>query len=146
MALLYEDLSYKLRGMFFTIYNEPGPGFKEDVYARALLKLLDGSNVSYEREKQFQITFGDEEVGTARVDLVIDNTILIEVKATEIPNSVFEKQTLSYLKSTGLPLAFLVNFGMKRLYIKRFANTKPQPLSAKSISKDAGILLTKESA
>lgn len=144
MALLYEYLSYKVRGMFFTIYNELGPGFKEDIYTRALLTLLERNNVPYEREKRFQITFGNEGVGATRVDLVIDSKILIEVKATEIPNSVFEKQTLSYLKSTGLPLGFLVNFGMSKLYIRRYANTKS--LSAKSISTDAGVLLTKESA
>lgn len=124
MGLLYEELSYNLRGMFFKIYNEIGPGFKEDTYVRALLKLLDEKSIVYEREKQFKINFKDTEIGTTQIDLVIDDKIIIEVKATNINNSVFEKQILSYLKSTGLSLGFLVNFGMNRLFIKRFINSK----------------------
>lgn len=124
MGLLYEDLSYKLRGMFFTVYNELGPGFKEDVYTRALIKLFDDGGVPYEKEKQVQISFADTQVGITRLDLIVDNKVIIEVKATNINNNVFEKQLLSYLKSTGLPLGFLVNFGMSKLYIRRYANTK----------------------
>lgn len=124
MGLLYEELSYILRGMFFKIYNELGPGFKEDVYARALLELLEVRNISYEREKEFNVNFNNKRVGTTRIDLVVDNKIIIEVKATNINNSVFEKQLLSYLKSTGLSLGFLVNFGMNKLFIKRYINNK----------------------
>ncbi len=124
MALLYEDLSYLIRGMFFKIYNDLGPGFKEEVYVKALLKLLKDNNISYEREKQFEIKFNNTRVGATRIDLVIDNKIIIEVKATEINNSLFEKQMLSYLKSTGINLGFLVNFGTSKLYIRRYVNTK----------------------
>lgn len=124
MALLYEELSYTIRGMFFKIYNELGPGFKEDVYARALFELLEDGNIPYEREKGFNINFNNTKIGTTRIDLVVDNKIIIEIKATSINNSVFEKQLLSYLKSTGLSLGFLVNFGMNKLFIKRYVNSK----------------------
>lgn len=124
MSLLYEELSYTLRGIFFKVYNELGPGFKEDVYTKAILKLLDENNISYEREKQFGINFRNQQIGITRIDLVVDNKIIIEVKATNINNSVFEKQILSYLKSTNLSLGFLVNFGMEKLYIRRFINNK----------------------
>lgn len=124
MGLLYEELSYTLRGMFFKVYNEIGPGFKEEIYVKALLKLLDDEKISHEREKQFKIKFKNVQISTTQIDLVVDNKIIIEVKATEINNSVFEKQILSYLKSTGLPLGFLVNFGMNKLYIKRYINNK----------------------
>lgn len=130
MALLYEDLSYKLRGMFFKIYNELGPGFKEDLYVRAMIKLLDETNIPYAREKQFKINFKDRQIGATQIDLVIDGKIIIEVKATEINNSLFEKQMLSYLKSTGLRLGFVVNFGTSKLYIKRYINNKDGGVSA----------------
>lgn len=123
MVLLHEKLSYLIRGMFFKIYNELGPGFKEDVYVKALLKLLEDNKVPYEREKQFTINFNNVRVGSTRIDLVIDNKIIIEIKATEINNSVFEKQILSYLKSTGLQLGFLVNFGGSKLHIRRYINS-----------------------
>ena len=124
MSLLYEKLSYALRGMFFKIYNEVGPGFKENVYAKALYSLLDENKVPYEKEKQFTINFKNTKIGVTQIDLVIDNKIIIEVKATEINNSLFEKQILSYLKSTGIKLGFLVNFGTNKLYIRRYINSK----------------------
>lgn len=124
MGLLYEELSYILRGMFFKIYNEIGPGFKEEIYVRALLKLLDEKKIPYQREKQFNINFKNARIGTTKIDLVIDNKIIIEAKATEINNSIFEKQVISYLKSTGLSLGFLVNFGTSKLFIKRYINSK----------------------
>ena len=110
--------------MFFKIYNDLGPGFKEDVYVKALLELLKDSNIPYEREKQFSIKFNNVRVGATKIDLVIDNKIIIEVKATEINSSLFEKQILSYLKSTGIKLGLLVNFGMNKLYIRRYVNNK----------------------
>lgn len=124
MALLYEELSYALRGMFFKIYNELGQGFKEEIYVKALIKLLEEQNIVYEREKIFKINFKDVQVGTIKLDLVVDNKIIIEVKATETNNSLFEKQILSYLKSTNLLLGFLVNFGTNSLIIKRYINSK----------------------
>ncbi len=124
MALLYEKLSYTIRGMFFKIYNELGQGFKEDVYARAFFELLKSKNIAYERERGFNINFNNTKIGTTRIDLVVDNKIIIEIKATNINNNVFEKQLLSYLKSTGLSLGFLVNFGMNKLFIKRYVNNK----------------------
>ena len=124
MSLLYEELSYLLRGTFFKIYNEIGPGFKENIYVRALLSLLDENKIPYEKEKQFTINFKNAKIGVTQIDLVIDNKIIVEIKATEINNSVFEKQTLSYLKSTGIKLGFLVNFGTNKLYIRRYINSK----------------------
>lgn len=124
MSLLYENLSYRLRGIFFKVYNELGPGFKEEVYTKAVLKLLDENNICYEREKQFGINFRDQQIGATRLDLVVDKKIIVEIKATDLNNSLFEKQLLSYLKNTNLLLGFLVNFGMEKLYIKRYANSK----------------------
>lgn len=124
MALLFEELSYLLRGMFFKIYNELGPGFKEDVYVKALLELLKENNISYEKEKHFNVKFNNVRVGATKIDLVIDNKIIIEVKATEMNNNLFEKQILSYLKSTRIKLGLLVNFGTNKLYVRRYINSK----------------------
>lgn len=123
MGLLYEDLSYKLRGMFFKIYNDVGPGFKEQIYTKSLITLFDEYKIPYEKEKRFDLTFRDTRVGITQIDLVVDNKIIVEIKATEVNNSLFEKQILSYLKGTKLPLGLLVNFGMNKLYIRRFANS-----------------------
>ena len=122
MTLLYPDLSYKLRGSFFKVYNELGPGFKEEIYIRALLKLLDEEKIPYKREQEFSLNFHGKKIGATKLDLVVDDKIIIEVKAVDILHNTFKKQTLSYLKATGLRLAFLVNFGSSKLEIKRFVN------------------------
>lgn len=137
MMLLYEDLSYKLRGIFFKAYNEIGPGFKEEVYIRALVKLLNEEKIPYQQEQEFPLNFHGKKIGYTKLDLVIDDSIIIEVKAVDILHTVFEKQTLSYLKATGLKLAFLVNFGNSRLEIKRFVNESsryPRDLLRKTIN------------
>lgn len=124
MTLLYEDLSYKLRGIFFQIYNEIGPGFKEEIYIRALIKLLEEEKIPHNQEQEFSLDFHGQKIGSTRPDLVIDGKVIIETKATDVLHTTFEKQTLSYLKATGLKLGFLVNFGNSRLEIKRFVNEK----------------------
>ena len=126
MTLIYSELSYKLRGFFFKIYNEIGPGFKEEVYVRALVKLLDEEKIPCNQEQEFPLNFHNKKIGYTKLDLVIDNKIIIEVKAVDILHTTFEKQTLSYLKATGLKLAFLVNFGNSKLEKKRFINEKPR--------------------
>lgn len=142
MTLLYENLTYALRGMFFKIYNELGPGFREDVYVKALLTLLDKEHIFYEKEKHYVVHFQDAHVGSTRLDLVVDKKIIVEIKATEIHSTLFEKQMLSYLKSTNLSLGFLVNFGTKKLFIKRFIHTQ---VSAKSKRTDTNGDFIKES-
>jgi GxxExxY protein len=117
--LLYENLTYKLRGCFFNVYNELGFGHKEAVYQRALAIELDKKGISFEREKSLSIKYDGDKVGSYIPDFVVEDKIIIEVKAVEYLPAVYEQQLVRYLKATEFKLGFLVNFGAKELFIKR---------------------------
>jgi GxxExxY protein len=124
---LYEDLTYKLRGVFFKVYNTLGPGFREKIYHRAVVKELKEENIPFETEKRVNVKYDNEILGYDKLDLVVDNRVLLELKATNEMHSIFENQILAYLKASGLKLGLLVNFGKKKLEIKRYINEKGNP-------------------
>lgn len=117
--LLYEELTYKVRGCIFNVYNELGYGHKEQVYQKALKKEFEEKNIPYKKEANLSVTYKGEAVGNYRPDFVIDNKIIIELKAVEFMPKMFETQLLHYLKATNFQLGFLVNFGAPKLLIKR---------------------------
>ena len=117
--LIYADLTYKIRGCLFNVYNNLGYGHKEQVYQKALEKELNEQKVPLKREINLKVLYKDEKVGNYRPDFVIDDKIIIEIKAVEFMPKSYEKQLLHYLKSTNYKLGLLVNFGAPKLYIKR---------------------------
>jgi len=121
---LYENLTYKLRGIAFKVYNTLGPGFKEKIYHKAVIKDLKEQKIFFETEKRINIKYNDEIVGYDKLDLVVDNKVLLELKATNELHSVFRNQVLAYLKASGLKLGLLINFGKRRLEIKRYINER----------------------
>lgn len=121
--LIYADLTYKIRGAIFSVYNELGYGHKEEVYQKALAKELDNLKVSYQREKSLDVEYKGEKVGNYRPDFVIDDKVIIELKAVEFMPKTFETQLLHYLKTTGYQLGLLVNFGSPKLMIRRLVWT-----------------------
>lgn len=122
--LIYADLTYKLRGAIFNVYNELGFGHKEQVYQKALAKELTALKIPYECEPKLSVNYKGDAVGNYRPDLLVDRKIILELKAVEFLPKLFEIQLLQYLKITHISLGFLVNFGSPRLYIKRLIFTK----------------------
>lgn len=127
MQLLYAELTYKVRGSFFTVYNNLGYGHKEQVYQKALEIEFKRQNVPYKREVNVDVFYSDEVVGHYRPDFIIDGKILIELKAVEFMHKSFETQLIHYLKSTKFNVGVLVNFGSEKLYIKRLVWTTSDP-------------------
>lgn len=123
MEYLYEEITYQLRGIFFEVYNKLGPGLPEKVYQNAVIYELEAEKIRYETEKNIKIKYKDINIGRQRLDLVVDDKIIIEIKATDNMHSLFEKQTIAYLKASDYKLALLVNFGGSKLIIKRYINT-----------------------
>ena len=106
------------------VHNKLGKGFKEIVYKDALEIELKASGIQYEREKEFYVKYDSEPLTRKfRVDFWIYNAIILEAKAvTKIPATFF-KDILNYLKTSGIQLGLLVNFGSDRLYYKRIVCT-----------------------
>ena len=117
--LLYSELTYKIRRAIFNVYNCLGYGHKETVYQKSLAKEFKDIGLSFQQEPTLKVKYKGEEVGTYRPDFVIDNKVIIELKAVEFIPKSYENQLLHYLKSTKYNLGLLVNFGSPRLIIRR---------------------------
>lgn len=122
-SLLFADLTYKIRGAIFDVYNELGFGHKEQVYQKALAKEFIYRKISYHQELPLPVSYKGETVGSYRPDFSVEGKIIIELKATELNLQISEKQLAHYLRSTGFQLGLLVNFGTPQIYIKRIINT-----------------------
>ncbi|MCK4947507.1 MAG: GxxExxY protein [Candidatus Aureabacteria bacterium] len=119
--ILNKDLSDKIIGAALNVYNILGRGFLEKVYENALCLELKRSNIPYECQKQIKVLYREQMVGDYISDIVVDNKIILEVKATLETPGYHEAQILNYLKATGFNLGYLLNFGSKdKLYFKRF--------------------------
>lgn len=133
--LLYADITYKIRKAIFSVYNELGYGHKERVYQNALEKEFLEMHLLFKREPSLDVSFKGEVVGNYRPDFVIDDKVIIELKAVEFMPKSFETQLLHYLKTTGYRLGLLVNFGSPKLLIRRLVWTdqrKSAPYPRKS--------------
>ncbi len=120
--LIYEDLTYKMRKSLFNVYNELGPGFREETYKQAVMIDFKNEGIPFVREKIYRVSYLGEKVDKYRIDILVYDKIILEVKAVSELHPRFEAQLLSYLKVTQLKIGLLVNFGNKPLAIRRFVN------------------------
>jgi len=117
--LLYSELTYKIRGAIYKVYNTLGFGHKEQVYHKALAIELKKSGIEFGDEVALDVRYENQTVGNYRPDFVIDRKILIEIKALPFIGRDAETQMIYYLKGTGYNLGLLVNFGSSKLEIRR---------------------------
>ena len=120
--VIYRKLSYRVMEAVFEVHNTLGPGFMENVYEEALAYELELRGIPFERQKAIVIHYKDRVVGNHRLDLVVDERIIVELKAASALTDVFKQQLLSYLKATGRRLGILVNFGTPRVEHTRIVN------------------------
>ncbi len=115
-----DPLTERIIACAYKVHNELGPGFSEKVYHNALKLALGADHLSFETEKSFEVYFQEQHVGTLRLDLVIEDKIVTEVKAvTGALPVVFEYQVLSYLKASKYSTGLLINFGNKSCQVRR---------------------------
>jgi GTP-binding protein LepA len=117
--LLYEEITYKIRGALFNVYNHLGPSYKENIYGNAIEEELRKSGLPYEREKTINVIYDGKPVGVYRPDFIIADKVILELKAQPFIGQLEIKQTWHYLKGSHYRLALLVNFGSKELQIER---------------------------
>ena len=120
--IIYKDLSFKIMEAAFEVHNQLGPGFLESIYESALQLELEEKGYGVERQKAIPVLYKQKQIGEHRLDLVIENKIVLELKAVSEINNLFHQQLLSYLKASGIKLSILINFGTKRVEHFRIAN------------------------
>lgn len=121
-VLVHPELSFKVMGMLFKIHNKLGSSRTEKIYQRALEHELKGEKVPYKKEKLVKLKYEGNIIGDYFLDFVIDDKIVLELKAKDYYNSKDVNQLIAYLKTLGLPLGILVNFRSDRLKYKRIVN------------------------
>jgi GxxExxY protein len=113
------DLTEQIIGCAFTVANTLGSGFLEKVYENSLVHELFKRGLRAEPQHPIPVYYDEVLVGEFFADILVEKTVLIELKAAKEHNEIFVAQCLNYLKATGLPICLLLNFGKPRLEIKR---------------------------
>lgn len=124
-----DKLTERIIGSIVEVHRTLGPGFLESVYRRALLVELRKSGLKVETEKEFVVKYDGIEVGSHRLDILVEERIIVELKTVENLSKAHYAQARSYLKATGLELALLVNFARERADFRRIEarNTVSSP-------------------
>ena len=117
--IIYRDLSYQIMAAIFEVHKELGPGFLESVYKKALVLELTNRGMKVRVEEVVDLAYKGKKVGTHRLDLVVEDKIVLELKTVErfAPNHT--AQLLSYLKASGYRLGILVNFSKAKVESRR---------------------------
>jgi len=106
----YEEITEQIIGSAHTVHNKLGYGFLEKVYHNSLVIELGKRGLFAENEKPIAVKYDNQVVGDYFADVVVDNKVVVEIKAVEKYNPLFEAQLLNYLKATGLEVGLIINF------------------------------------
>ena len=114
-------LTETIIGCAFAVANALGVGFLEKVYENALVIELRKAGLKVLQQVEYEVRYEGQEVGKYIADLVIADTVLLELKAVKEFDNVHTAMCINYLKVSGLPLCLLINFGKSRVDVKRIA-------------------------
>ena len=120
--LIYPELSYKIVGIAFNVFNEHGYGMSEKYYQQAFAKMLTSAPLSFEREKHVVIKHGEVSVARFFLDFIVDNKVAVELKIRQRLGYIHIKQVTNYLKATGYKLAILIYFTREGVKYRRVLN------------------------
>ena len=118
--IIEKELVYKINRCIFEVYRELGHGFLERVYEKALLIEFNSQRLKAQAQVPIQVHYKGEIVGEYYADLVVEDKVIIELKAQEYLNKAHDAQLLNYLKATKIQVGLLVNFAYPKATVKRF--------------------------
>jgi GxxExxY protein len=111
--LKHAEVTEKIIGVFYDVYNELGYGFLECVYEESLAIAFQQAGLSANRQVALPVWFRGQKVGDFRVDMLVENCVLLELKSARSLDPAHEAQLLHYLKSTEIEIGMLLNFGTR---------------------------------
>lgn len=126
MGYEFEALSGKIIEAAICVHRELGPGFLESVYESAMKVALRHRGIVHDAQRDVTIVFEGEEVGQHRLDLVVEDQIVVELEAVKAFEDIHFAQVKSYLKATRLGVGLLLNFNAPKLVIKRIVLSEAQ--------------------
>ena len=116
------DITEKIIGCAYTVGNRLGSGFLEKVYENALAHELRKAGLLVRQQEVIQVCYDGVVVGEYTADLIIEQSVLVELKAAKALDKIHMAQCLNYLKATGLKMCLLINFGTPRVDVRRIVN------------------------
>lgn len=119
MAFKFGDLTKRIIGICMEVHNELGHGFTESVYHKSLLIALREAGLVAESGVEIPVVFRGHTVGHFVADIIVENKVIVELKAIRTLSTDLHAQVINYLKGTGLLVGLLVNFGAQRMQHKR---------------------------
>ncbi len=120
----YSEITGKIIGCAMKVHSALGNGFQEVIYQRALEIEMGDALLSFSREHEMPIYYKEQQVGTRRVDFLIEGIVSVELKAITTLEDVHLAQAINYLEAYDLEVGLLINFGAKSLQHKRLVNKK----------------------
>lgn len=123
----YSDLTARIIGCSIEVHKALGNGFQEVIYQRALGIEMYQQRINFSREFEMPIFYRDQQIGTRRVDFLVENTVSVEIKAITKLEDVHFAQAINYLEAYNLEIGLLINFGERSLNFKRLTNKKYKP-------------------
>lgn len=120
--LIYPDISYKIIGNAFDVYNSIGSGHSEINYQRGLKEAFLKNNLNFTEHPNFPLKYNNKVVGRKIFDFLVENKIVVEIKKGDRFSKTNIDQVLDYLKTRKLQLAILINFGQNGVQFKRIVN------------------------
>jgi len=120
---LYKDLTYKIIGAVYAVHRELGNVHKESVYHKALAIEFSDAGLSFVEEKPIDIYYKGEKVGVYRPDFIISDKVIVEIKVAPAITRQMKEQVYFYVKGTKYKLVLLVNFGTRKVGIRRLIYT-----------------------
>ncbi|MCB9263831.1 MAG: GxxExxY protein [Lewinellaceae bacterium] len=122
--MIKNKLTYAIIGCAMKVHNKMGPGFQEVIYQRCLAIELERAGLSFVREQEHAVYYDEIQVGTRRADFVVENKVVVELKAKVKLEDVHLAQAKNYTVAYDFPLGLLINFGGKSLEHKLLFNPK----------------------
>lgn len=124
IKLPHEELTSEILASCFEVMRELGPGFLEDVYKNPLFMVMRQKGLQVEAEKQFEVVFRQRTIGRYIADLVVNLSVIVELKCCEHLAKEHQAQLFNYLKVARLPVGLLVNFKRRQLEWKRLQSNE----------------------
>ena len=123
--MIHQDLSGKIIGAFYAVYNRLGHGFLEKVYENAMMIELVKIGLLAEQQRRLTVYHDSQVIGEYCADIVVNDTVILELKTADTIAPEHEAQLINYLKATEIELGLLLNFGLRPEFIRRiFTNDK----------------------
>jgi GxxExxY protein len=117
--IILKDLSYQIVAAAFEVHNTLGHGFLEKVYEKAFLKELELRGIKAESQKEIAVRYKGETIGFYYADVLVEDSVVVELKALDRLTFQHQAQVINYLKGTGKKLGLLINFGGQKVEYKR---------------------------